>query len=499
MLKYSTVLMAALCLASACTTLPREVDRALDNPDQAGTRWGILVQDETGNDVFALRAEERFLPASNTKIVLSMAGYHHAEALADLASFGTRLVLREHPDGVLPPDLILLGGGDAGLGDGPECETTCLATLADQFVEAGIKEISSVIGDDTLFPDERWAPGWSQEDLQFHYGTAVSALSVNDNTLYMEVEPAEEIGERAKIVWQEGDDLYSIKNELITVTPNPDRKDVVRLQRDLASTEVRVFGQIAWNSEPRTLRVGVHDPARLAAERFKRLLEARGIDVVGDVGVLHRPLSLRDDPEPVEAGARLVVYPAMGERPPVMEAFAVLPSSSLAATQAEISKNSNNLHSELLLRRLGLIVGTGSRAQGLAVLDEMLIEAGVPEGAITLSDGTGMSIYNKVTPAGLVKLLDWARDQDWGAIWRADQPIAGVDGSLERRFRDTWLEGRLFAKTGTLNGVNALSGYMIAQSGRELIFSIIANDRPPMTPSATDEMQDALLAIAARH
>lgn len=490
-------LLIPLLFASACSSLPAQVEGALDNPEQTGARWGILVVDEEGEQVYARRADERFIPASNTKIVSSMAGYHFADALAEHASPGTKLLLLSDPSGASHPDLVLVGGGDAGLGDGPDCTETCLSQLADSVVAAGMVKVNKVIGDDTLFPDERWGPGWSQEDLQFYYGTAVSALSVNDNILYLNIEPGDEIGARAKLEWQTGDDLYSIKNELITVAPDVDRDDTIGVERPLASTEVRVFGEIAWNSGPRTFRIGVHDPARLAAERLKRLLEARGVEVLGDVDVRHRPSQVWDRPDyerDIEWVNSTIRTELVSD-----ELVAALPNSALSDTQAEISKNSNNLHSELLLRRLGLIFGTGSRAHGLAVLEAMLEQANVSNSAITLSDGTGMSVYNRVTPAGLVQLLQWARNQDWGAEWRADQPIAGVDGSLQRRFRGTLLEGKLFAKTGTLNGVNALSGYMIAQSGRELTFSIIANDRPPLTDSALAEMQDALLAIAANH
>ena len=110
-----------------------------------------------------------------------------------------------------------------------------------------------------------------------------------------------------------------------------------------------------------------------------------------------------------------------------------------------------------------------------------------------------MSIYNRVSPRSMVQLLAFAAQQPWFDAWLADQPIGGVDGSLKRRFVDTPLEGKVFAKTGTLNGANALSGVMIAESGRELIFSIIANDRPTDARSAIAEMDAALVEIAARY
>ena len=99
----------------------------------------------------------------------------------------------------------------------------------------------------------------------------------------------------------------------------------------------------------------------------------------------------------------------------------------------------------------------------------------------------------------MVQLLTFAARQPWFDQWLADQPIGGVDGSLERRFVGTSLEGKVFAKTGTLNGANALSGVLISERGKRLLFSIIANDRPATTRSATPEMDAALVAIAATH
>jgi D-alanyl-D-alanine carboxypeptidase/D-alanyl-D-alanine-endopeptidase (penicillin-binding protein 4) len=96
----------------------------------------------------------------------------------------------------------------------------------------------------------------------------------------------------------------------------------------------------------------------------------------------------------------------------------------------------------------------------------------------------------------MTTLLRWIARQPWGDEWRTTLPIGGVDGTLARRFANTPLAGRIFAKTGTLNATNALAGYMIAASGKELVFAIYANDVPEdVRPTAI--MDRALLAIAA--
>ena len=139
-----------------------------------------------------------------------------------------------------------------------------------------------------------------------------------------------------------------------------------------------------------------------------------------------------------------------------------------------------------------------SIAGGLKAVEAMLAKAGVPRRDWDLSDGSGMSTYNRLSPRGVVTFLRWAAVQPWGAAWRETLPIAGVDGTLTNRFRGTSLERRLFAKTGTLNATNGLSGYMIGRSGRTLVFSFFANDVPG-GGSATRTMDAVLELIASEN
>ena len=162
---------------------------------------------------------------------------------------------------------------------------------------------------------------------------------------------------------------------------------------------------------------------------------------------------------------------------------------------ALLNKPSQNVHAELLLRRLGTVRGQGSIADGIAQVRTMLDQAGVSPVEAEISDGSGMSTYNRVTPRGMVKLLRWIDDQLWAARWRATLPVGGVDGTLASRFRDTPLHGRLFAKTGTLSATNALAGYLVAKSGRTLRFAAYANDGPGDAGS-TAAIDQALERIA---
>jgi D-alanyl-D-alanine carboxypeptidase/D-alanyl-D-alanine-endopeptidase (penicillin-binding protein 4) len=170
----------------------------------------------------------------------------------------------------------------------------------------------------------------------------------------------------------------------------------------------------------------------------------------------------------------------------------------LAEDLTRINKVSQNLHAELMLRRIGRQTGSGSIADGLVEVRQILAQAGMPRVDYDFADGSGMSSYNRLAPRGVIAMLRWIAAQPWGAQWRATLPIGGEEGTLGRRFKDTPLQGRLFAKTGTLNATNALSGYMLGKSGATLTFSFYAND-VPQDGNATRVMDKALEMIAAEN
>ncbi|MDZ7893811.1 MAG: D-alanyl-D-alanine carboxypeptidase/D-alanyl-D-alanine-endopeptidase [Sphingobium sp.] len=177
--------------------------------------------------------------------------------------------------------------------------------------------------------------------------------------------------------------------------------------------------------------------------------------------------------------------------------LARLPALPLAEDVRIINKVSQNLHADLLLRQVSRQSGSGSIADGQVALHTLMTQAGVPEGGYYFADGSGMSSYNRITPRAAVTLLGWIAKQPWGAAWRDTLPIAGEDGTLRNRFKGTLLQGKLFAKTGSLNAARALSGYFVTRSGRTLIFSALANDMPDGTDGQASAAVDrALVALA---
>ena len=443
-----------------------------------GARIGLLVVDETGHALVSLRPDERFVPASNTKLFTTAAVFATLEVNAPDAAGGATVRLEGEGR---TPDVVLTGHGDARLSSAPDCQEDCLATLA-AAVAARTRRVHDIVGDDSAFPDERWSLGMSWNNLAGRYGTANSALTIDDNEVAVTVRPTHP-GAPALI---QDDGYLPLDNRVLTSAAGTPA--ALHLERDPGGTVLHVVGNLPVGAPPATLVAGIDDPAHRAAWRLAALLRAAGVHVTGSIRVRHRVPQWWDDPA-ARGGAPAPRLP----EPPILARLVPPP---LTDDISHTNKMSQNLHAELMLRRLGRVRGAGSVADGHAMVDATLARAGIASTSYTFADGAGMSTYNRVTPATTVTLLRWAQTQPWGAAWRASFPVAATDGTLRRRFANTPLAGRLSAKTGTLNAATALAGYFTAASGRTLTFAAYAND---MVDDArgTAAIDAALVAVAA--
>ncbi len=480
------ILVLAVPSAVAAQALPSVQQQSLQQRVEAklteagpGTRFGLIVSTEEGRELVAIAPVERFIPASNTKIFTTAAAFDTLTGL-DRPDVAGGAAVRLEARGRKPPNVVLTGHGDARMSSSPDCIVDCLAALANAVAAAKVRVVHDVIGDASFYPDERWSPGMSWNNLHSRYGTAASALSLDDNELVVRVSPGTS-GAPPSI---EAQSYYRIENRAVTV---PSGETTLDFARTPGSRVVEVTGSISVGAEPKLLFASIDDPAHYSAWRLKTLLEARGVRVTGVAGARYLPVAPGDD---MLSGNR-----APPARPPESAVLARLTPPPLVDDLSRINKVSQNLHAELMLRRVGRQTGTGSIADGVAAIHDMLGRAGVPRTAYDFSDGSGMSTYNRVSPRGMLTFLRWIAAQPWGAAWKKTLPIGGVDGTLSKRFRGTPLQGRVFAKTGTLNATNALSGIMIARSGRTLFFSAFANDVPEDV-GATKAIDAALVMIS---
>jgi len=240
------------------------------------------------------------------------------------------------------------------------------------------------------------------------------------------------------------------------------------VSRDPGSLVIRLRGSMPEGGAPRKLSIAVEEPAEYAARMLARLLDMRGIKIDG------RPRA-RHAGDPSLSGTPAGQPPVLGAVPATVLADRTSPP--LADDIVFTNKESENLHAELmLLVAAHEKAGASNYEDALKYESNVFAAAGISDGDVVLSDGSGLSRKDLVTPRSVVRLLRYASTQPWGVLYRASLPVAGEDGTLSERMKNTPAAGRVFAKTGTIGHVNAASGYATTVRGTQLLFSILANN-----------------------
>jgi D-alanyl-D-alanine carboxypeptidase/D-alanyl-D-alanine-endopeptidase (penicillin-binding protein 4) len=461
------------------------VQAILSSGEPAKGEWGVVVADAaSGQILYEQNADNYFVPASNMKLFTT------ALALNRLGlefRFRTTLEALAEPsaDGKLAGPLFLVGRGDPNLSnrkfpyslkeefDGePE---KAIAELVDTLAAKGVKEISGdIVGDDSYFPRERYPNGWEIDDMVWEYGAAISAIVVDDNTVQLMLTPGAKPGDRVEAVVTPSAPEFTVDNQVITSAAGV--KADLTLKREPGSNLVRILGTLPVQSKPRKLALAIQEPALHAAAMLKRLLEDRGIKVGG----VARELSLPPGPPAGETRVLLAEHLSI----------------PLGQSVKLVNKISQNLHTEMLLR-------TAARQDGVWATPEDLVNsaqnfyatAGIPAGDVVQTDGSGLSRHDLVTPRALVALLLYAQKQPWFAAYYDSLPVAGIDGTLEDRMKNSTAAGRLHAKTGSVEHVRTRSGYAELPSGRRLVFSFMSNNMGSKGHEATDALDALSIAM----
>jgi D-alanyl-D-alanine carboxypeptidase/D-alanyl-D-alanine-endopeptidase (penicillin-binding protein 4) len=470
------------------STLDWRIDNILGTSDAQRGFWGIeVVQLASGKLLYEREASHLFIPASNMKMFTTAAAL---ERLGPEYTFRTTVESDAAPDAQgRVGNLYLVGRGDPDLGvrtfpytyHGPEQPADkFLEDLADQAKARGVREVTgTLVADDSYFVWEPFAPNWAADDLEWGYGAPVTALAFNDNLLTLHVKPGAEAGDEASVRLEPVADYFQLKNHVTTSAAGTEKK--YSLERLPGSMQLDVWGQIPVDAGENIDTVAIADPPKLAAELFRQALEARGIAVKGQVEV--RRSTRMEAASPLEPLSPPLYRLVLAEHtsPPLSEAIKV------------VNKESENLHAEMLLRTLGHVVNhQGSLAGGLEALNAFAIQqVGILPGETYFSDGSGLSREDLVAPHAAVKLLLYmARSPHFQAYFDS-LPVAGIDGTLVHRLSGDDVKGKIHAKTGSVEHVNTLSGYMDLPSGERLAFSIMANHHP-LANRAGQETLDAI-------
>ena len=495
-------------MAPAAQDFARLADSILVTPPLERGRIGIEVYDPVARRVlYARDSERRFVPASNQKL------WPTATAL-ELLGPGFRyrtpvLAVGFEPSQGTARGLVVVGRGDPTLSarflpeetqaaeggaDTPQAppdpvadyrrELSALGALADSVVAAGVRTVDGdLVVDASYFADEIIPGTWTFGNLNGTSAPPTGAFVVAEGVFRVVVAPGAASGSPAEVAVLAPAGVVPLVSTVVTAEEAPRRG--ISERRGPWSDTLRLSGTVGVGTEPQTLRFPMTDPVRFAAEVFAEALRARGVTLGGSVRIVHDSIeaaSIREGRLDGDSGL------------PVRE-VAAWTSPPLGEIVHGILAPSQNWIAEQLLRTLGAERGEGGGwEEGIDVETDFLFNTvGIDSAALRLTDGSGMAHQNMVTPHAVVQLLDHARTAPWGETFRAALATPGQPGTLSNRL--THLEGRMSGKTGTLNSVNALSGYVRRSDGRELIFSIMSNASGlPSGPvvAAIDKMVSAL-------
>lgn len=445
--------------------------------------WGLLIVDaQSGETLFEKNANHYFVPASNMKLFTT------ALALAKLGPdyrFHTTLETRGtiSADGVLSGDVTLVGRGDPNLSnrkhpfelkeefDGPP--ERALAELADALAGRGVREISGdVIGDDSYFPRERYPNGWEIDDMVWEYGAAISAIVVDDNTVTATLTPGEKGGDPVLATVAPLTPDFSLQNDVSTSAPQ--LKSDLTLTREPGANLVVVRGTLPAGGTPRKLVLAIEEPAQHAAYLLASVLADRGVKIDGKIRAIHLA---ETDTAPRTVLAEHLSVP-------------------LGDSIKLVNKISQNLHTEMLLRTAARQMGSWATPEDLIkVPQDFYATVGIGPDDVIQTDGSGLSRHDLVTPRAVVTLLKYAQQQTWFAQYFASLPVSGIDGSLQDRMKGTAAEGRIHAKTGSVQHVRTLSGYAETPGGQRLIFSFLSNNDAGKNHEATDALNGLCVAM----
>jgi D-alanyl-D-alanine carboxypeptidase/D-alanyl-D-alanine-endopeptidase (penicillin-binding protein 4) len=457
----------------------------LQRPELRRGQVGIkIVSLTSGKIIFEENAEKYFMPASNMK------NFTVATALEKLTPdfrFVTSVYAPSAPDsaGVIKGNLRIFGRGDISIStsfsDGNYYKG--LDDLADKIVATGVKRVEGdLIADETYFVGNPVPGEWEWDDLQWYYGAEISALPLNDNAIDLSVTPGP-VGYPCSVRVSPFNPIFRVTNQCLTSAAGTLR--TLKIEKKVDRNILEITGALPAGNSGFSGSVTVSRPAELFVALLKERLALKGVTITGQT----RAVKLKPVGTP-EASVEI----------------AKLESPPLSVIAAKTMKPSQNMYTETLLWTLGenaraavTIPGGGvapvstanSADLGLSAVSRFLNEIGVAPDGIIQHDGSGLSRHNLITPAAVVQLYSYmGRQSKFSQAWRDSLTIGGVDGTLRNRFSGTRAAGNVRGKTGTIDQVSALSGYVKTAAGEELVFSMVVNgvNETRMRTSAMDEI-----------
>lgn len=438
---------------TAQVNLDQYLNEWLNDKDLAGASVGILVRDSNGEELLVHESDKLLAPASVQKLVTT------ATALSVFGQerrFDTKLYLigEVTSQGVLNGDLLIVGGGDPTLGSKfAKPLNRLLLEWVEVIKKRGIHSVTGkILLDPTIFDRYNLPRRWIWEDMGNYYGAAPSGLTINDNSFKLLLNSLGPVGASTQIIKTEPE-LLNVEFENYVLSSSVNR-DLAYVFGAPNSRRRLVKGSIPVNRRSFVVKGALPMPADHLGFWLYNHLQQQEVLVQGKWEVLEKENSFASEAELMHTEYGL----------------------SVAEIVRLTNQKSINLYADHLFLLLGNNNGEASYEMGGEVIKQWLNEQGLDGGRIYLEDGSGLSRFNLISPEFVVDLLDTMNKSDQSGLFKKSLSVGGESGTLKRMFLSSPLKGRVYAKSGSMQGVRCYAGYLVQNNGEELIFSIMINN-----------------------
>ena len=446
--------------------LPSAIETIINRSELQRSRWGILIQTlDNQQTLYQREAQRYFTPASTVKLLTTAAALHHLGS-----AYRIRTSIYGTPNTANLSSLRLVGRGD------PSLTNTQLQDLAQQLQRQGIESVEKLIVEDSYFHDPPINPTWQWEDLIFYYATAVNSLILNENTVTLTLLP-QKVGQPVKLTWDDNIAARQWQTSNFAYTYPDDTEYSVKINSAFSQPWLQLTGNLPLNSEPDPWGMAIVNPGNYFLESWRRILESAGITVKQGIVSTQKIDKIEGEQQ--------------------LAAIESLPLSQLLQVA---NQRSNNLYAEALLRTLGATQCREDECQSSTdIAKEILTDLGVEPSSYFLADGSGLSRQNLVSPEAIAQTLQLIMQTPQGEIYRNSLSLAGINGTLRRRFRDTPVQGNLWGKTGTLTGVTTLAGYLYTPNYQPMVISIMVNQSQQQATIHRQAIDEIVLLLTDLH
>jgi len=458
--------------ADAYDKLSDDISYLLDDPNLANAHIGLYIERVNDGRIIYKQNEYRlFVPASNQKLYTSACAL---DKLGPDFRFETAFYARgEVSNDTLYGDLIVRGKGDPTISgrfhDGDVL--ACFKQWADSLAAAGIRYVTGdLVGDESYFSGDALGFGWNWDDEPYWYTAQIGALSFNDNCVDLRVTAGGQPGDSVRVTMNPPTSYVLVENSALTT--HADSLSSLSISRERGQNVILVSGKMPAGADAYSTSITVEDPALWYLDNLATTLALNDLEIAGDIVSVDKPLTM------AEMVNREHLF--SHNSPPLSEIIKV------------INKPSHNFYAEQALKTLGAeFKKEGSAGAGADVVEAWLGSIGVSEAQAIIYDGSGLSRHNMISPFATAALLRHMYASRHFDVFFESLPIAGVDGTLSRRMKNSPAEGRVHAKTGYVNHVRCLSGYAKDLAGNDYVFVMMMNHYSVPT-SYINKLQDKI-------